>query len=71
MGEQVDEDTAAQQIVDLVLARAEAAHEPFERGDLVGGVVVDVQVGVLAQARMHEVDEPLERLSLAFVVVGV
>ena len=51
--EQVDEDAAAQQVVDLGLAGAVAAHQPPERGDLVGGVVVDVQVRVVAQALVH------------------
>ena len=68
--EQVDEDAAAQQVVDLRLAGAVAAHQPAQRGDLVGGVVVDVHVGVLAQARVDEVDERLERGLLARVVVG-
>ena len=48
--EQVDEDAAAEQVVELGLARAVAAHQPPERGDLVGGVVVDVHVGVRARA---------------------
>ena len=33
---EVDEDLAAQQVVDLLLARAVQAHEPLERGRLVG-----------------------------------
>src|SRR5207248_4668719 len=67
--DQVDEDAAAEQIVELVLARPVAAREALERGDLVLRVVVDVQVGVLAQARVHEVDELLERGALPRVVV--
>ena len=69
--EQVDEDAAAEQVVELGLARAVAAHQPLQRRDLVGGVVVDVQVGVLAQPRVDEVDELLERLPLGVVVVRV
>ena len=68
--EQVDEDLAPQQVVDLVLARAVAAHQPLERGDLVLRVVVDVHVGVLAQARVHEVDELLERGALLVAVAA-
>ena len=41
---EVDEDAAPKQVVELRLARAVAAHEALERGDLVGGVVVDVQL---------------------------
>ena len=48
--EQIDEDAAAEQVVELGLARAVAAHQPLQRRDLVGGVVVDVQVGVLVAA---------------------
>ena len=43
--EEVDENPAAEQVVDLVLPRAVLAHQPPERGALVGGVVVDVQIG--------------------------
>ena len=42
--EQVDEHLAAQQLVDLLLARRVRAHQPRERRGLVGGVVVDVHV---------------------------
>ena len=59
---------APQQVVDLVLARAVAAHQPLERGDLVLRVVVDVHVGVLAQPGVHEVDELLERGALLVAV---
>ena len=69
--EQVDEDVAAEQVVELPLARAVAAHQPLERGDLVGGVVVDVQVGVAREPLVHEVDEALERDPLRLVVVRV
>ena len=44
------------------------AHEPPERGSLVRRVVVDVQVGVDAAARLDPVDEALERGLLAVAV---
>ena len=69
--EQVDEDVAAEQVVELALARAVAAHQALERGDLVGGVVVDVQVGVAREPLVDEVDEALERDPLRLVVVRV
>ena len=62
---------AAQEVVELVLARAVVAHEPAERGDLVRRVVVDVHVGMRAQALVDEVDELLERGALARAVVRV
>src|SRR5207247_1332141 len=67
--EQVDEDAAAEQVFELGLARSVTAHQPAERGDLVGRVVVDVHVGVFAEPRAHEVDERLKRGALARVVV--
>ncbi len=68
---EVDEDLAAEEVVELALAGAVAAHQPLERGDLVGGVVVDVQVGVAREPLVHEVDEGLERDPLGLVVVRV
>ncbi len=68
---EVDEDLAAEEVVELALAGAVAAHQPLERGDLVGGVVVDVQVGVAREPLVHEVDERLERDPLGLVVVRV
>ena len=47
--QQVDQDALAKQLVDLVLARAVAAHQPLERGRFVRRVVVDVQVRVGAR----------------------
>ena len=46
--EQVDEHLAAEELVDLLLARRVRAHQPGERRRLVGGVVVDVHVGIRA-----------------------
>ena len=69
--EQVDEDLAAEEVVELGLARAVAPHEPAKRGDLVGRVVVDVQVGVALEPLVDEVDELLERGALGVVVVRV
>ena len=57
---EVDEHLAAEEVVDLVLARPVLAHQPGQRGALVGGVVVDVQPGVPAAALDEPVDEPLE-----------
>ncbi len=60
--EQVNEDAAAEEVVDLVLARAVPAHEALERGGLVARVVVDVQARVALEPLVDEVDEVLERL---------
>ena len=57
---EVDEHLAAQEVVELGLARAVAAHHPPQRRDLVLRVVVDVHVRVLGEPRVDEVDEPLE-----------
>ena len=59
--QQVDEHLAAEQLVDLLLARRVRAHQPRERRRLVGGVVVDVHVRERAPALGDEVDELLER----------
>src|SRR5205823_1808862 len=64
-------DAAAQEVVELDLARAVAAHEAAERRDLVRGVVVDVQVRVPREPLVDEVDERLERDALGVVVVRV
>ena len=58
--EQVDEDAAAQQAIDLLLARRVAAHQPRGRGRLVGGVVVDVEARIAGQAVHDQVDGLLE-----------
>ena len=65
---EVDEQLLPQPVVDLALARRVLAHEPPERGSLVRRVVVDVQVGVDAAARLDPVDEALERGLLAVAV---
>ena len=57
---EVDEQLLAQPVVDLALARGVLAHEAPQRGALVRRVVVDVQVGVDAPARLDPVDEALE-----------
>ena len=62
--EQVDEDLAAEEVVELGLARAVAPHEPAKRGDLVGRVVVDVQVGVAASRACTRSMNCLERGAL-------
>ena len=67
--EEVDEDAGAQEVVDLVLARAVPAHQPLERGRLVARVVVDVQARVARASLVDEVDEVLERLLLGGAVV--
>ena len=48
---EVNEDAAAQQPVDLVLAGRVAAHQALDGGGLIGAVVVDVEAGVLLPAR--------------------
>ena len=57
---EVDEPAGAQQPVDLVLARRVPAHQPLERGRLVGRVVVDVHPGVGLPRRRDQVDDRLE-----------
>ena len=62
--EQVDQDSLAEQSIDLGLARPVAPHQALEGGRLVRRVVVDVQVRVALEALDEEVDEALERASL-------
>ena len=59
--EQVHEHAAAQQPVDLLLARPVALGEAAERGPLVGRVVVDVHRRVGRPAVHDQVDRALER----------
>ena len=66
--EEVDEHLAAEEVVDLLLARGVLAHEPRERGALVRRVVVDVHAREAAAALDDVVDEPLERLLLGVAV---
>ena len=63
--QQVDEHLAAQQLVDLLLARRVRAHQPRQRRRLVGRVVVHVHLRELAPALGDEIDELLERRPLA------
>ena len=65
---EVDEHFLAQEVVDLALARPVLAHQPRERGALVGGVVVDVEARMAAAALDDPVDEPLEHRALAVAV---
>ena len=65
---EVDEQLLPQPVVDLALARRVLAHQPPQRGALVRRVVVDVQVGVDAAARLDPVDEALEGGLLAVAV---
>ena len=65
---EVNEDAAAQQPVDLVLAGRVAAHQALDGGGLVGAVVVDVKAGVLLPARHDNVDEALEHAPFARLV---
>ena len=67
---EVDEHLAAEEVVDLALARAVLAHQAAERGALVGGVVVDVHAGEAAAALDDQVDEPLEAGLLLGAVAG-
>src|SRR6266478_6593072 len=59
-GVEIDEDLAAQETIDLFLARRVAAHEALQRGGLVRGVVIDVHARITREACDHEVDEVLE-----------
>src|SRR5436190_21276483 len=67
--EQVNEHAAAQEVVDLVLARTVFAHQALERRGLVTRVVIDVQVRILCAAHTNEVDEVFERLLLLRAIV--
>ena len=58
---EIDEHPTAEHAVDLRLPRGVAPHQPLESARLVGGVVVDVEAGVLCPAPDHLVHEPLER----------
>src|SRR5271166_951674 len=65
---EVDELFRAQQEIDFLLPARVAAHEAFQRGGFIRGVMIDVQVGMRLQAGDHEVDEALE--SGLFLVAG-
>ncbi len=68
-GVQVDEDAVAQEVVDLLLVDAVPRGDREQVRALVVGVVVDVQVGVDAAARVDVVDERDERVTLRREVV--
>lgn len=63
--EQVHEDAAPKQAVDLVLAHAVAAHEPLECRRFVRGVVVDVERRIRREPLGEEGHQPLERRPFA------
>ena len=63
--QQVDQDAASKQVVDLLLARAVPAHQPLQGGRLVWRVVVDVQVRVGTESLSQEVHQRLERAPFA------
>ena len=67
---EVDEHLAAQEVVDLLLARRVLAHEARERGALVGRVVVDVHAREAPAPLDDVVDELLEGALLGLAVVG-
>ena len=69
-GVEVDEGLAAEEVVELLLARRILGGEPLEHRRLVLRVVIDVQVGVVAEPLVDEVDELLEHLLLLLAVVG-
>src|SRR5262249_52100475 len=66
---QVDEDLAAQQFVDGVLARRVDAHELLDCRGLVGAVVVDVHGRMRGQSFVEEADQRLEGSSFRDAVV--
>jgi hypothetical protein len=68
--QQIHEYPSGEQVVDLGFAGVVSTSEPPECADLVCGVVVDVHVGVLDQARVDPVDHPLESASLRSVVIS-
>ncbi len=62
---EVDEDLAAEQLVQLGFSDAVPVDEPLQCGDLVGGVMVDVHVRVvvpLLQKTVGQVDRELSFL---------
>ncbi len=63
--EQVDQDAASEELVDLVLAGPVPAHQALEGGRLVRRVVIDVERRIGGEALHDEVDQPLERASFA------
>jgi hypothetical protein len=67
--EQVDEHPAAKEVVDLFLARCVKRRERPDGGNLVRGIVVDMQARVRRELGMHEVDESLERCPFAGNIV--
>ena len=62
---EIDEDTAPQQPVDILLAGPVAPCEPLDGRRFVRGVVVHVQVRIGLQPFCDEVDECLERSALS------
>ena len=58
-GEQIHKPLAPQQLIKLVLARRVAPHQTLQRGGLIGGEMINVQIRMKAQSIHHEVDEPL------------
>jgi hypothetical protein len=59
-GIKIDKHPRPQEVVNLVLKRCIATHQPLKGGRFIGRIVIDVEIGVLAEARHHQVDELLE-----------
>ena len=61
---EVDKQPRAQHAVDFGFAGAVTPHQAPQRCRLIGGVVVDVEIGVALPALGHRIDEHLESRSL-------
>ena len=57
---EIDQQIAAQEIINLAFASRVPAHQPFQRPGFVRCVVVDVQVRILFSALVHEVHKALK-----------
>src|SRR5207245_10853200 len=66
---EIDQDHAAQQAIDFLLAGGVGTGQLLEDVRLVGGVVIDVQVGAAVEPLDQEVDELLEGALLGIGVV--
>src|SRR5437879_115233 len=64
------EHPAAQEPVDLGLARRVRARQPLERVWLVGGVVIDVEIGIAIESLDQEVHNLLESTLLFVRIVA-
>ena len=59
-GEQVDEPFGTEQRVHLFLATSECRRETPQNGHLIGGIMIDMGIGVLSNVRREPVDHGFE-----------